>query len=955
MKQLWHDLQLSSRPYLSLPLFRLMLFPLLTLIALAALWSVIYLKVHDTYDRMLQENREHAQNVTQIFDQYTARAIRQVDQISRFVVFENQMNGYVPSLKELTDKVLISPATPVLLSVADTNGVVYMSSQPIVSQVSIADRPHFIVAKNDKDGHLYISQPVTGRVSRQKTIQVTRKLIKSDGTFDGVVIVSMNPSVFSSFYNTEDLGEDGFIGVAGTDGVFRATKYQGEEKPENRVLNQQVLTQLNGNMLTYKTHDGKPRFVAWHKLDGYDLIVVVGLSEKEFMADYYVHRSMWCKIGALASLCLIFLGGIFGMLYCRTELRRRQAVLAKEAYRTASEGTQDGFFILEPVKNLQNQISDFIITDANDKGIKMFASTSHKMIGSYLSQWFGGKMGEQVFRHYRALFINNKSIEQPEVLVECENALKGHWMSHRVVPTASGLAITVRDISKSKEYEQSMIWLANHDAVTQLRNRTWLQSNLSVILDKAKTDENIVALYFIDLDDFKKVNDTLGHASGDTLLSIVGTRLKAIAQESDVVCRIGGDEFTLVVTGKLTYNDLSVIGNKILSALNEPITIDEHIITVGASVGISYFPEHGTDASQLLKRADLAMYKAKYTGKGTCEFFMPALSIEADERLQLEKDMRYGIENDEFFLVFQPKICLKTQKILGMEALLRWRNTRRGIVNPAEFIPMAERTGMILTLGQQAIDKACAQIVQWQKEGLSVPPVSVNVSPKQLQRIDLADEIQQALKRYNLPNSALEIEITESSMMDDLEMSQRKLQAVKELGVRILVDDFGTGYSSLALLKKFEVDVLKVDKSFIKDVPHNSEDCALVQAVISMAQSLNMEVVAEGIETKEQWEFLDKLGCQEGQGYYFSKPVEGHDINSWLSKARKNEVTVDLMIDSDKAEYVKKTEKKKSTTYHNELLVSGDDDTAHSRTDRGVLQRGKEDAIDVALKDDKVA
>jgi diguanylate cyclase (GGDEF)-like protein len=949
MKQFWHDLQLSSRPYLSLPLSRLIVFPILTLLAITALWASIYLKVNDTYDRMLQENREHAQNITQIFDQYTARAIRQVDQISRFVVFENQKNGYVPSLKDLTDKVLISPATPVLLSVTDPRGIVYLSSQPIVSQVSIADRQHFIVAKNDDGTHLFISQPVIGRVSKQKTIQVTRKLITSDGSFDGVVIVSIDPSIFSSFYNTEDIGEDGFIGVAGTDGVFRATKYMGAEKEQNHVMNAEVLHQKNGVMITNKTHDGKSRFVAWHKLDGYDLIVVVGLSEREFMADYYLNRSMWCKIGALASLCLLFLGALFGMLYCRAELGRRHNALAKEAYRTASEGTQDGFFILEPVKNMQNQISDFIITDANDKGIKMFGSTTDKMIGSYLSKWFGGKMGEQVFRHYRALFINNKSIEQPEVLVECDNALKGHWMSHRVVPTPSGLAITVRDISKSKEYEQSMIWLANHDAVTQLRNRTWLQNNLSVILDKAKTEDNIVALYFIDLDDFKKVNDTLGHASGDTLLSIVGERLKSIAQESDVVCRIGGDEFTLVVTGKLTYEHLGVIGQKILSSLSQPITIDEHVITVGASVGISYFPEHGTDASQLLKRADLAMYKAKYTGKGTCEFFLPALSIEADERLQLEKDMRYGIEHDEFFLVFQPKICLKTQKILGMEALMRWRNARRGIVNPAEFIPMAERTGMILTLGQQAIDKACAQIVQWQKEGLSVPPVSVNVSPKQLQRIDLADEIQQALKRYHLPNSALEIEITESSMMDDLEMSQRKLQAVKELGVRILVDDFGTGYSSLALLKKFEVDVLKVDKSFIKDVPHNSEDCALVQAVISMAQSLNMEVVAEGIETKEQWEFLDKLGCQEGQGYYFSKPVEGHDINSWLSKARKNEVSVELMIDSHKAE------KEKTTTYHNDLLVAGNEDTAHRKTDRGVLQRSKEASHDVAFKDDKVA
>lgn len=884
MRHYWRDFPILLREYLSLPLTRLLLFPLISCLVLVIIWVSIFYKIHNAEVDTYNQSIEHAKDVSHAYEQYTSRALRQVDQITRFISFESKAHGSISSLDSLTEHVLVSPATPVLLSLADTKGIVYASSKPMTSVISIADRPHFLVAKNSTDSSLYVSVPVVGRVSHKTTIQATRKLTDAKGDFSGVVIVSMNPSVLGSFYNAQEMGRDGFLGVVGLDGYYRSSSFGGKEVLGKKVLNSQILTEKSGVMLTNNTYDNEPRFVAWRRIDDYNLVSVIGLSEKELFAHYYETSSIWRKMGVLASIAVIAFGLLAGIIYCRLELRRRTILQAKEAYRTASEGTMDGFFILEPLKDIDNKIVDFIITDANDKGAQMFGLAPNKLVGNHLSVWFNGTLGKQLFRHYRRVFTNKHNIEQPEIFIECDNPLKGHWISHRAVATSLGIAITIRDITQAKLHEESIHWLANHDAVTKLCNRTWLQNNLPNILSEAKQNNKKVALYFIDLDDFKKVNDTLGHAAGDLLLSVIGERLSTISRQGDVVCRLGGDEFTLVVQGDLAQDELTKIGNRILDTLKNPINLDGQVMTIGASIGVSCFPEHGDDAAQLLKRADLAMYKAKDTGKGTCEFFLPKLSIEAEERLQLERDMHCALEKDEFFLVFQPKMNLKNQQLLGMEALLRWRSPTRGIVNPADFIPLAERTGLILPLGEQALHKTCQQIVSWKKQGLKVPPISVNVSPKQLQRVDLAQLLKEVLDTYQLPTSALEIEITESSMMDDLEMSQRKLQAVKELGVRILVDDFGTGYSSLSLLKKFEVDVLKVDRSFIKDVPHDSGDCALVQAVISMAKSLKMDVVAEGIETQEQMAFLENLGCNEGQGFYFSKPIEACDLTSWLNQ-----------------------------------------------------------------------
>jgi diguanylate cyclase (GGDEF)-like protein len=510
-----------------------------------------------------------------------------------------------------------------------------------------------------------------------------------------------------------------------------------------------------------------------------------------------------------------------------------------------------------------------------------------------LSTILKGKAFTYALQRYAEVVLKGAHIDEDEVYVAAPGPLQGKWISHRAVPARQGLAVTIRDLTKMKQHEASLVFVANHDTVTQLPNRNWLQTYLPQAINRARTAREKLGVFFIDLDDFKKVNDTLGHAVGDQLLTHISERLRRISRDSDVVCRLGGDEFTLVVQGGFSRIDMETLGARIVDTLAQPFELEGQAILVGASVGISVFPDSGSDAAELLKNADLAMYSAKESGKGLYEFFSPGLSAQVEGRVALEREMHSALKNNEFFLVYQPKVDLHTHETCGFEALLRWQSPTRGVVPPLDFIGLAEKTGLIVPIGEKVIEMACAQLSSWRAQGLSLLPVSVNVSPRQLRRGNLASTLTSILRRYDIPAHLLEIELTESSMMEDVEHSRKQILAIKELGVRVLVDDFGTGYSSLALLKKFEVDVLKVDRSFVNDVPRDPEDCAILSAVVSMARALKMDVVAEGVETIEQREYLASLGCHQGQGYFFSRPVRPEELTAWFPAPRVED-TLDI-------------------------------------------------------------
>ncbi|WP_334189153.1 putative bifunctional diguanylate cyclase/phosphodiesterase [Noviherbaspirillum sp.] len=435
---------------------------------------------------------------------------------------------------------------------------------------------------------------------------------------------------------------------------------------------------------------------------------------------------------------------------------------------------------------------------------------------------------------------------------------------------------TVIDITDRKINEDRIQHQATHDALTGLPNRNLLVDRLEQSMLLATRNREQAAVVLIDLDQFKFVNDSLGHQAGDELLKIIARRLASCIRATDTVARQGGDEFVIVLSGIKQSDALADTLRRIVAAIAEPLTVSGFEMQVTCSVGVSLYPQDGANAQALLRNADAAMYKAKDLGRDTVEYFSAEMNSHATLRLELLNSLRAAIANNEFLLHYQPKISLASGELVGAEALVRWLHPVRGMVSPAEFIPIAEDSGLIIAIGEWVLRSACAQNVAWQRAGFPPVPVSVNLSARQLAKGNIVSVVEKVLADTGLAPSYLELEITETMVMRDVDKSLRTLIELKQLGVSISIDDFGTGYSSLNYLKRFPVDTLKIDRSFVNDIATDQDDAAIVKAVISLAHILNLKVVAEGVETKEQVAFLTGNGCHAGQGYLFGRPMP-HD------------------------------------------------------------------------------
>ena len=441
-----------------------------------------------------------------------------------------------------------------------------------------------------------------------------------------------------------------------------------------------------------------------------------------------------------------------------------------------------------------------------------------------------------------------------------------------------------KDITERKENEEHIQFLANHDALTSLPNRGMFSEVLNLAIQNARRYDRNFAVLFIDLDRFKNINDTLGHEAGDRLLQEMGARLTQTVRASDVVARLGGDEFVVLVQEVSEARQVEAVARKVLSTLVKPMVIQRQECRVTASIGICMFPSEAQDEHALMKNADIAMYRAKEDGKNNYKFYSEEMNVHSFERLALETSLRRGLERSEFVLHYQAKLDLHTGKITGVEALVRWQHPDLGMVPPAQFIPLAEETGLIVPLGKWVLHTACAQSVAWLREGLPPVHMAVNLSARQFSDEDLLKDIAAALESTGMRPELLELELTESMVIQNTERAGRVLAEIKNMGVRLAIDDFGVGYSSLTHLKRFPIDTLKVDRSFIRDLPQNAEDKALTEAIIAMGKSLNLTVVAEGVETQEQQTFLRDRACDEMQGFFFSRPIPGGEFAELLRK-----------------------------------------------------------------------
>jgi diguanylate cyclase (GGDEF)-like protein/PAS domain S-box-containing protein len=457
-------------------------------------------------------------------------------------------------------------------------------------------------------------------------------------------------------------------------------------------------------------------------------------------------------------------------------------------------------------------------------------------------------------------------------------------LPHRLDGAAVGRVWSFREITERRRAEERIEYQAYHDSVTGLPNRLLLMDRLTQALVHAHRHQRRLAVLFLDVDHFKLVNDTLGHAGGDRLLRSVAERLAACVRADDTVARVGGDEFMILFSDLERSDHAPRLAEKVLQALEPPFGIEGETVYVTASIGMALYPEDGEESDVLVRNADTAMYRAKEAGRNNYQLCTPGMNTRALERMSLESGLRRALERDEFILHYQPIVDLASGRWVGAEALGRWQHPQRGLLPPDTFIPLAEESRLILPLGDWVMHAACAQLRRWRDAGLDRLRMSVNLSMRQLQQKDLARSVEAALNQSRVPPGALELEITESVAMHNVEWTKTVLRALRDMGVRISIDDFGTGQSSLSHLKHFPLSTLKIDRGFVRDIAVDPDDEAIVKAVIALAHTLKLVVVAEGIETDAQLAFLAEAGCEEGQGYLFCAPRPASDLASVLAR-----------------------------------------------------------------------
>ena len=542
---------------------------------------------------------------------------------------------------------------------------------------------------------------------------------------------------------------------------------------------------------------------------------------------------------------------------------------SEERYRTIIEEMEEWYFETDLTGN---------ITFFNDIFANVLGYSQKELTGMNFRDFIKKEDSDSVYRLFNQVYKTGKStknfpykfVRLDGTVTSAEFSIFPKWDKEAKIAGFRGVG---HDITERKRAEERIQYLATHDGLTGLPNRVMFSQLLNHAIQAARRYKRQFAVFFIDLDRFKIINDTLGHEAGDQLLQEIATRFRQTLRAVDVIARMGGDEFVILIEEVSDLSQVATVAHKILATAIKPIMIMGEECRVTASIGISSYPKDGEEEQSLLKNADIAMYFAKEEGKNNFQFYSKDIKSQSIERLSIETNLRFALERNELSLHYQAKLDFKTNAITGVEALLRWNNPALGVVTPTQFIPVAEETGLIVPIGRWVLKTACAQNVAWQRQGLPAVCIAVNLSLRQLLDENLIEDIEKALKNSGMSPGLLELEITESMVMHSPTRMIGVLAKIKNLGVRLAIDDFGTGYSSLAQIKHFPVDTLKVDRSFIRNIPQDAEDKAITEAIIAMGKTLSLTVVAEGVETQDQMDFLKDHSCDEMQGYHFSKPI----------------------------------------------------------------------------------
>ena len=862
--------------------------PILCLLLGILLWGVILSKSAD--DRRDEEKAalQEARTLATAYAQYLTRAVEQIDHLTLLVKHEWENSSL--SLEALAQQGLFPVDRYALVTVIGAEGRPITGNRPLGQLPPlVTDREYFLFHRDNPSRELRIGVPSTGRVSGKTVIQFTRRLEKVDGSFDGVVLVSVEPAAFASFYDGSGLGKSGLLAVIGKDAALRMAAIGDIGRKAvtydiSALRSIPALDKLDGSSLLGPEWfgDNRARFASMVTLETYPLIAMVGISEEERLVPYWAAHESRILTAAAATVFLFFFAAVATLLSARLAWRKHQEAEVQEAYRLATEGGNEGFYMLRAVRDKADAVIDFEVVDCNERGASFYGLTREQFVGAKSSNLNNAQYFPVLMKTYCSAM--ESGYYEDELRIPPGSPIKVEWVHRRLVRSGTGLAITFRDISQIKAHERELSRMANEDALTGLPNRNWMTHFLPQALEDARKSASMVALLFVDLDNFKNVNDSLGHSAGDELLHAAALRLKSVVRPSDHVVRLGGDEFTVILEPVEHEDEAAAVAARIVEAFHLPFDLARGKNFVSASIGVSLYPGDGLDAETLLKHADIAMYQAKSDGKGHFRFYQSSLSEMLKARLDMERSLQHALQQDQFVLHYQPRVDAMTGELRAMEALVRWEHPERGLVPPLDFIPLAEETGLILRLGEIVMEQACAQLARWKTMGLPVVPVSINVSPYQFNHGDVKETFAACLARHAVDPGLVEIEITESSMIGEQEEISAELSGLRGLGIKLLVDDFGTGYSSLSQLQRLDMDGLKVDRAFTGQLCESAEGEVFFRAIMSMAHALGMSVVAEGVETEEQLRILQSLSCDEIQGYYISRPVPAEEAQILMQR-----------------------------------------------------------------------
>jgi diguanylate cyclase (GGDEF)-like protein len=863
---------------------------LLALLAAAVCWSHAWSRAERVRHDVEQVARRELAAHVDAFEHYLTRSIAQMDQVTMQLKHGWEQSGGTLQLEALyRDGMFTDPAFAEIS--------IYHASGRLLSRAGRGRRPDgglpasFAYHQTNNSSALRIIVPDGVLQANQGYVQFTRRLDNREDGFAGVLALTLDANYLTSFYNRRLLGGNGLVAVLGDGSALRLEEH-GEQLAlapgeslfaANPELGGGFGTRIMPGTAFFDRHE---RLVSWRHSSAYPLLALAGMTSEEALsaagADWTRrrNRAFWL------SLLTVMLGALATYVSLGVQRDRIRRKAAHQAYRMATEHGSDGFYLAAAVRDANGAVCDFDIIDCNARGAFFYGLDRDQLIGRRISTLDRAVFGEALLPIYQYA-LQTGAYEDERQMAGAAQPHHGQvnigWGRRRIVRVGDNLAITLQDVSERKLHERDMEHLAMHDPLTGLPNRQWLARELPRRLAAATERYSALAVLLIDLDDFKHVNDTLGHGVGDQLLQAAAQRMGTLLRPGDCLARMGGDEFLLLLDPVGDDGDVALLAERVLAALAEPVLLAGQAQRIEASIGVSCFPRDGADDETLIRHADIAMFSGKTEQKGHYRFFDASQYVLLSARAHLKHSLALAVDAGQLSLHYQVRVDVQGGRPVSMEALLRWQHPTLGMVPPVQFIPLAEASGLINRLGELVMREACAQLAAWRAAGLPLLPVSINVSPRQFSYGSVAGQLARHLAHYDLDAGLLEVEITESAMVAEQVDVQAELTAIRALGVRVFVDDFGTGYSSLSQLQRLRLDGLKVDKAFTRELDRSHEGRVFFQAIVSMARALGMTVVAEGVETSAQLNLLRELGCHQAQGYLLGRPVPASAMAATLA------------------------------------------------------------------------